>query len=740
MNYKTDWDDTISWENSICRWDEGIPLGSGRCGCLCWGTPDSLRFSLDRTDIWDKTAQWSPTEAFTYQNMVDLVHKGDEEQIRKIFDAPYYYPTPTKLPAGKILIHFSTLSAHSPVHSHLSLKNACACMHIGNGQTAAALEAWIHAKRHVGIITIAAPPDCFEAELLSPDFGIAGEADTVTCRDKDRQISQGTLRDLTYAPARYGAELHGPLRLEWFLQEICADFSYGIVMAVETGRTQTRLAWQIISSEDGSCYLEQGKRAVTDALLADPDDLFAEHKDWWHTYWSQSGISLPDARMQKQWYLSNYLFASASRKGSAPMPLQGVWTADDGTLPPWKGDYHHDLNTELSYSHYLKANHLEEGESFLDLLWSLRKRGQEFAKTFYHADGCCLPGVMTIDGQPLGGWGMYSLSPTNQVWIARCFSEHYRYTGNKTFLQDRAYPYLRDTGCFIEDLLVERADGTLALPISSSPEIHDDTIRAWLTPMSNYDLALIRDLYATLLKLSKELGQDDDTRKWERLLKKLPPLSVSEEHVLMLSPDEQLTESHRHMSNAIAISPLGLLSYKNKQDAAIIDACIRDYEKLGTNNWVGYTFPWMSHLYAAAGNGEKAAGMLAVFWDCFCGPNGFHLNGDYKHTGHSDFTYRPFTLEGNMFAADALQEMLFQMKNAEIALFPAIPTDWARRGVSFATLRGENGLLCSASLSESDRVCWEIYAPQAMTVTVHFKQSQKTRRLDAKETWRDTFS
>ena len=61
-------------------------------------------------------------------------------------------------------------------------------MHIGNGQTAAALEAWIHAKRHVGIITIAAPPDCFEAELLSPDFGIAGEADTVTCRDKDLSL------------------------------------------------------------------------------------------------------------------------------------------------------------------------------------------------------------------------------------------------------------------------------------------------------------------------------------------------------------------------------------------------------------------------------------------------------------------------------------------------------------------------------------------------------------------------
>jgi len=27
------------------------------------------------------------------------------------------------------------------------------------------------------------------------------------------------------------------------------------------------------------------------------------------------------------------------------MLLQGVWTAGEGKLPPWKGDYHHGLNT-----------------------------------------------------------------------------------------------------------------------------------------------------------------------------------------------------------------------------------------------------------------------------------------------------------------------------------------------------------------------------------------------------------
>ena len=45
-------------------------------------------------------------------------------------------------------------------------------------------------------------------------------------------------------------------------------------------------------------------------------------------YWQKSKVVLPDLLFEKNWYLTNYLFASCSRKGSYPMPLQGVWTAD----------------------------------------------------------------------------------------------------------------------------------------------------------------------------------------------------------------------------------------------------------------------------------------------------------------------------------------------------------------------------------------------------------------------------
>ena len=56
---------------------------------------------------------------------------------------------------------------------------------------------------------------------------------------------------------------------------------------------------------------------------------------------------------------------------------------------------------------------------------------------------------------------------------------------------------------------------------------------------------------------------------------------------------------------------------------------------------------------------------------------------------------RPFTLEGNMFSADALQEMLFQMKNGKIRLFPAVPKKWTEESISFGNLRGEKGILLS---------------------------------------------
>jgi hypothetical protein len=93
-------------------------------------------------------------------------------------------------------------------------------------------------------------------------------------------------------------------------------------------------------------------------------------------------------------------------------------------------------------------------------------------------------------------------------------------------------------------------------------------------------------------------------------------------------------------------------------------------------------------------DGDKAAGALKVFAQCFCLPNSFHVNGDQTKSGKSKFTYRPFTLEGNFAFAAAVQEMLIQSHTGIVRIFPAVPGAW--RDVAFDLLRTYGAFLVSA--------------------------------------------
>ena len=112
-----------------------------------------------------------------------------------------------------------------------------------------------------------------------------------------------------------------------------------------------------------------------------------------------------------------------------------------------------------------------------------------------------------------------------------------------------------------------------------------------------------------------------------------------------------------------------------------IEASLAQWDKLGTSAWCGYSFSWMSCLRARVGDAEAALRYLDIFCKAFVLRNGFHANGDQTQSGLSNFTYRPFTLEGNFLAAQAVQEMLLQswsptpgQRDTEIIrVFPATP-------------------------------------------------------------------
>jgi alpha-L-fucosidase 2 len=267
---------------------------------------------------------------------------------------------------------------------------------------------------------------------------------------------------------------------------------------------------------------------------------------------------------------------------------------------------------------------------------------------------------------------------------------------DRDFLKNDAYPWISEAAGFLKALSVLDKDGKRKLPLSSSPEIHDNSAKAWFDQMTNYDLALVRWTFTAAAELAMELGYTDEAQKWNSQLAEWPYFAIDETG-LMVAPGEQLEESHRHFSQVMAIHPLGLIDPANgEEDLEIIHNTIAHLDKIGSSKWTGYSFAWLGNLKAREGDGEAAAKALEDFASSFVLPNSFHVNGDQSGTGKSDFTYRPFTLEGNFAFAAGVQEMLIQSHSGVVRLFPAIPDDW--QDVSFKTLRTQGAFLVSANM------------------------------------------
>ncbi|MBU7005028.1 MAG: hypothetical protein HXS50_05635, partial [Theionarchaea archaeon] len=352
---------------------------------------------------------------------------------------------------------------------------------------------------------------------------------------------------------------------------------------------------------------------------------------------------------------------------------------------------------QLTYWAYLAPGRFEQGESFLDFMWSHVKTHANFARDFYGLDrGHVIPGVMALDGGALGDWFQYTFTPTNGAWIAQAFYLHWLYTMDQTFLADRAYPYCSGIAEALLDLTSpDPVSGKLKLPLSSSPEIHNNSQQAWLTPNSNFDLSLLSWILKANEQMARTMGKEDDADMWRHSLNKLDRLATDDTG-LMISPDKPLRESHRHHSHLMAIHPLGLITVEGGEDEKkIIEDSLANIEVLGTRAWVGYSFSWMACIHARIGRGDGALRYLNDFHTSFTLRNGFHCNGEQTRKGLSDYHYRPFTLEGNFAAGQAVHEMLLQSWGDKLRIFPAVPEKW--RDVSFENLRAEGGYTVSAT-------------------------------------------
>ena len=681
------------------NWDEGLPLGNGEIGSLVYGS-NPLKITVDRTDLWDlRPNEVTLEKGFNFKNLVKLSMSGKDEDWKereRLFEDVFMgKPYPSKITAGHIELCFDEDAKN--IYYTIDIDNPIVKIYADNRYIA---EVFVFDEPNAGVIKL---HEKAEINLHVPAY-LSGKPEGGSgIGDNAGKMSLG------YPKARF-FENDG---FKWYEQNTRTDYSFGIV----TYKTGDEIYYTLVTTDDDENYINCAKNLLLKASEKGYGKILDEHKKTWRKFWTKSSVKTGDNLIDETYKKSWYLFKCCSKKGGYPMPLQGVWTADNDCLPPWKGDYHHDTNTELSYQSYLKANRVEEGEAFIEYLWKLKPTYERFAKEFFGVDGLLIPSCSTLDGKAMGGWAQYSLSPTMTIWAAQSFDEYYLYAGDEDFLKARAYPFFKEVGQAIIGLLQEK-NGKYYLPVSTSPEIFDNTRKSYLEPNSNFDLALIIYLFRTLKGYAETLGENAE--KYERILEKLDDIAIDDSGIIMLDKTQYLPETHRHFSHLMCLYPLHLINYDTERHKEIYENTILNLETLGTGYWVGFSFAMSAQIYAMAKKGNAAAERLGQFCKGFVAENGFHLNGDYKHYGYTWFHYRPFTLEGLFGFCDALHEMLLQDHQGCIELFPAIPDEW-RRGVAFRNLRSRGSLLISATFLNGEINTLEVKSSKETSVVINGK-------------------
>ena len=135
----------------------GVPLANGMLGALIWGDEAGLIVSLDRADLWDlRPIPEYCAGDYSNETLAKLVEAKDTATIQKAFEAPYYRPAPTKLPAGRL-----TVRCASDVPIVLYPSSGIA--------KAGAISLMAHADQQIGCLW--GGGDCPQLTLEAPAFG-----------------------------------------------------------------------------------------------------------------------------------------------------------------------------------------------------------------------------------------------------------------------------------------------------------------------------------------------------------------------------------------------------------------------------------------------------------------------------------------------------------------------------------------------------------------------------------------